>query len=103
MGFFNELNQLSVAVRVRLQSLSIFMVESSNSFYTVEGSGTFWNMVEHCGTFRYHMHGITQQALLCSALHCFPQLIYNWVGNHFIMDFLFLFSLFSIKGPLFCR
>ena len=72
------------------------MLEPSNSFYTVEGGGTFWNMVEHCGLFWYHMHSITQQALLCSALHCFPQLIYNWVGNCFIMDFLFLVSLFSI-------
>jgi len=69
-------NGVCVPVRVRLQSLSIFM--------------------EHGRTFWYHVHSITQQALLCTALHCFPQSIYNWVGNCFIMDFLFLVSLFSI-------
>ena len=77
------------------------MVEPSNSFYTVEGGRTFWNMVEHCGMFQYHMHGITQQALLCSALHCFPQSIYNWVGNCFIMDFLFLVSCLVYKDLCF--
>jgi len=32
--------------------------------YTVEGGGAFWNMVEHCGMFQYHMHSIAQPALL---------------------------------------
>jgi len=62
------------------------MVEPSDSFYTVEGGGAFW----------YHMHSITQHALPCAALHWFAQSVYNWIGNRFIMDFLFLVSLFSI-------